>query len=221
MIMPTQVLYSESQIMAWLRGLLSVALADNDYSDKEQLLIQQLIDSQINIKSDKSDSVATVAELSKLKPITPMEIAIAFGKDDDLAQNFLRTAVMVALVDGDYSATEDQLIQQFYTALEQKENVMSELRAKLDNSDHSDLLNPIREWLDGLEIKEPKLARFLCKVIPSQCPFERDIFLFGRKIVHIPAMCQINPLFDQLVGLRFRSLCFLADVCGEDVSEFV
>jgi len=33
-------------------------------------------------------------------------------------------------------------------------------------------------------------------------------------------MCQINPLYDQLVYLRFRSLTFLADECGEDISEF-
>jgi hypothetical protein len=37
--------------------------------------------------------------------------------------------------------------------------------------------------------------------------------------MHIPAMCEINPLYDQLVGLRFRSLSYLADK-GEDVSKY-
>jgi len=215
--MPTQTAYSESQVIAWLRGLLSVALSDNDYSDKEQQLIQQWLDSQ----DLKVQSVTTAV----MEPITPEEIAVAFGSDQNLAQNFLRTAVMVALVDGDYSMAEDKLIQQFCTALGQQQNVMLELRTNLERTPihvvHSNLFNPVREWLDNLEIKDPSVARLLCQLIPSQCPFERDIFLFGRKVAHIPSMCQINPLYDQLVGLRFRSLSFLADDCGEDVSEFV
>lgn len=80
-----------------------------------------------------------------------------------------------------------------------------------------DLLNPIRQWLDGVEIHDRQLARLICKVIPAQCPFERDIILFGRKVAHIPPMCKLNPLYDQLVGLRFRSLCYLVDECGETI----
>ena len=79
----------------------------------------------------------------------------------------------------------------------------------------------MRDWLDGLDIQDPRVARFLCKMIPSQCPFARDITLFGRKIVHIPPMCKINPLYEQLVGLRFRALSYLADECGEDISPYI
>jgi hypothetical protein len=61
----------------------------------------------------------------------------------------------------------------------------------------------------------------LCKMIPSQCPFERDVTLFGRKIVHIPPLCKINPLYEQMVGLRFRALSYLADDCGEDVTPYI
>ena len=71
-----------------------------------------------------------------------------------------------------------------------------------------------------MDIDDPRVARFLCKMIPAQCPFERDVKLFGKKVVHIPPMCKLNPLYEQLVGLRFRSLCYLADDCGEDVSQF-
>ena len=84
-----------------------------------------------------------------------------------------------------------------------------------------DVLAPMREWMDGLDIDDPRLARFLCKMIPPQCPFERDITLFGRKIVHIPPMCKLNPMYEQLVGLRFRSLSYLADDCGEDISPYI
>ncbi|MCJ8279029.1 MAG: Mo-dependent nitrogenase C-terminal domain-containing protein [Rivularia sp. ALOHA_DT_140] len=78
-------------------------------------------------------------------------------------------------------------------------------------------LNPIRQWLNKLEINNPALAHFICRMVPVQCPFERDICLFGRTIVHIPPMCKLNPLYEEVSGLRFRALCYLADECGEDV----
>jgi hypothetical protein len=33
-------------------------------------------------------------------------------------------------------------------------------------------------------------------------------------------LCKLNPLYEQLVGLRFRALSYLADDCGEDVSQY-
>ena len=83
------------------------------------------------------------------------------------------------------------------------------------------LLQPVRQWLDEIEIHDPKLARFLSKAIPAQCPFERDIKLFGHLIAHIPPLCKLNPLYDQLVSLRFRALCYLVDQCGEDIQVIV
>ncbi|MBW4421839.1 MAG: Mo-dependent nitrogenase C-terminal domain-containing protein [Myxacorys californica WJT36-NPBG1] len=80
-----------------------------------------------------------------------------------------------------------------------------------------DPLKPIRQWLDSIEIRDRKVAHTLCKLIPAQCPFERDITMFGRAIAHIPPMCKINPLYEQFVGLRFRSLCYLVDECGETI----
>lgn len=80
-----------------------------------------------------------------------------------------------------------------------------------------DILQPLRNWLDNVEISDRKLAHLVCKLIPGQCPFERDITLFGRTLAHIPPLCKLNPLYEQFVGLRFRSLCYLADVCGEFV----
>jgi hypothetical protein len=68
--------------------------------------------------------------------------------------------------------------------------------------------------LDGIEIHNGELARFLCKVIPSHCPFARDIKFKGRTILHIPPLCKLNPLYEQLMILRFKSLSYLADECG-------
>lgn len=82
------------------------------------------------------------------------------------------------------------------------------------------LLQPIREYLDKIEVGDRERAKWLCQLIPAQCPFERDVTLFGRKLFHIPPMCKINPLYYELVGLRFRALSFLADECGEDVTAY-
>ncbi len=84
-------------------------------------------------------------------------------------------------------------------------------------------LNPwkfLQRWLDSLEIKEEQTARLIVQLIPAQCPFEREIQMFGRVIVRIPALCKLNPLYEQLVGLRFRALCFLVDSCGEDITPY-
>lgn len=198
---------SAHQLSVWLSGLHSVAMADNNYSQAEQKLIQDLTD---------------IPQFTP-QPITLEALEIAFGSQPELAQNFLRTAVMVAMADGDYSQSEHDLIQQFCLALHQEENIMSNLKNQLEEQPHTGLdlvLDPVRHWLDDLDIKDSRLARFLCKTIPAHCPLERDVYLFGRKVAHIPAMCKINPLYDQLIGLRFRALSYLTDVCGEDISEF-
>jgi hypothetical protein len=83
-----------------------------------------------------------------------------------------------------------------------------------------DLLKPLRNWLDNLNVTSPTLAHKLCKLIPSQCPFERDLNLFGRTLLHIPPMCKLNPLYEEVVMLRFKAMCYLADECGEDISQY-
>ncbi|MBF2003560.1 MAG: Mo-dependent nitrogenase C-terminal domain-containing protein [Synechococcales cyanobacterium M58_A2018_015] len=80
-----------------------------------------------------------------------------------------------------------------------------------------DVLSPIRRWLNEFKINNAEVAHFLCRVIPVQCPFERDIYVFGHKVAHIPPLCKLNPLYEEVVGLRFRALCYLADECQQDV----
>ncbi|AFZ20009.1 Mo-dependent nitrogenase C-terminal domain-containing protein [Allocoleopsis franciscana] len=83
-----------------------------------------------------------------------------------------------------------------------------------------DLLHPVRQWLDSVDVNSPEMAHRLCQLIPAQCPFEREIKLFGRTLFHIPPMCKLNPLYEEVVALRFRALCYLADECGEDISAY-
>lgn len=85
---------------------------------------------------------------------------------------------------------------------------------------HFNILQLLRQRLDQIEIHDRHLAHCIAKLIPAQCPFERDITWFGRSIAHIPPLCKLNPFYDQLIGLRFRSLCCLADEWGEDISAY-
>ncbi|MGM3304500.1 Mo-dependent nitrogenase C-terminal domain-containing protein [Anabaena sp. WFMT] len=211
--------YSSEQITAWLRGLLSIAWADGNFDAQEQELITSLT----------KDELAPCLDWNSLEIITPEELAAVLGKGTSAAENFLRTAVMVAIADGTYSPSEEELLQQFCQALELQTEALAALRHTLEETEQAedttapspDILHPMRDWLDGLDIQDPRVAKFLCKMIPSHCPFERDVTLFGRKIIHIPPMCKINPLYEQLVGLRFRALSYLADDCGEDISAYI
>jgi hypothetical protein len=169
-----------------------------------------------------------------LEPISSEELATTLGPDSDAAENFLRMAVMVALADGVYSTEEDEKLHGFCAALGLENQILASVRSTLydlnevspttaDGAAEPKLepLKPAKEWLDQLEVHDPRLARFICKLVPSQCPFERDVTLFGRKVVHIPPMCKLNPLYEQLLGLRFRALSYLADDCGEDVTPYL
>lgn len=214
--------YSRELISAWLRGLLALALADGDFDPEEQKFITELTHHELLSDTD----------VNGLEPITVEELASAFAEDDHAAENFLRTAVMVAVADGIYSPTEDELLEKYCDALQQRPKALDILRKTLQDKppspekgvvariQHRDVLKPVKHWMDGLEIHDPQLARFLCRMIPSQCPFEREVKLFGHKVVHIPPLCKLNPLYEQLVGLRFRALSYLADDCGEDVSPY-
>jgi tellurite resistance protein len=215
------------QSLVWLRGLLTIACADGHCDPSEQHLIEDLVDQKL------PDDLS----LETFELLTVEELTNALGQDARQAEDFIRTAVMVALVDGVFSATEDQILHQYCNALGLEIAALDALRLTLDGNhdplheahaavssdiDHPhDLLDPMRHWLDDMEIHDPKIAHFLCKLIPPQCPFERDITLFGHKLVHVPPMCKLNPLYDQLVGLRFRALSYLADECQEDILRYV
>ncbi|MDX2270740.1 MAG: Mo-dependent nitrogenase C-terminal domain-containing protein [Cyanobacteriota bacterium] len=209
---------SPAQAHLWLRGLLSLAWADGHYDPQEQALIEDLIRSEWPQEADQP-----------LEPISPEELGQQL--DPKHAEDFLRTAVMTAVADGLYSKEEDKLLQAFSQALHLQIPQLELLRSTLvsgvyptseDASETSpDLLAPMRQWMDGIEVKNPKVAKFLCRLIPAQCPFERDVTVFGQKVIHIPPMCKLNPLYEQVVALRFRALSYLADQCGEDVTPYI
>lgn len=83
-----------------------------------------------------------------------------------------------------------------------------------------DLWQPLRQRIDRLEINTPALAHRICRLIPAQCPFARKITLFSQTILEIPPLCKLNPLYENLMMLRFRALSYLADECGEDIGAY-
>jgi len=73
-------------------------------------------------------------------------------------------------------------------------------------------LNPIhwvRRHLDAIEINNPTIALWICKLIPSQCPFNRKVRCFGYTLFQIPPLCNLNPLYKQFVELRLKALACL------------
>lgn len=229
MVAATQYRYSDEQISAWLRGLLTIAWADGHFDPEEQDMITQV-----------TQDLEIGDENVLFQSITPQDLAEKLGQDEHTAENFLRTAVLVSLADGVYSSQEAEIILMFrdalgveVEALEALQHTLCEVPQEKQEAEykrenlvsppyaHPDLLHPMKDWLDDMDVQDPRVARFICKMVPPQCPFERDVKLFGHKIVHIPPLCKLNPLYEQLVGLRFRALSYLADDCKEDISEFI
>jgi tellurite resistance protein len=222
--------YTDRQITDWLRGLLTVAWADGDFGTAERAAIIKLTQTELALDLD----------ISQLESISAKELSMSFRNDPQIAENFLRTAMMVALADGVYSLPEAEILREFHQALSVDTRVLTALASTMtpvrnnivelpnrnlapvpETSPNQDILLPVRAWLDGLEINDPRLARLLCQFIPAQCPFEREIMLFGHTVVHIPPLCTLNPLFEQIVALRFRALSYLAEECGEDIAAYI
>lgn len=74
---------------------------------------------------------------------------------------------------------------------------------------------PLRRWLAAVDVRDRQRARRCLQLIPAQCPFARTVKLGRWTLLSIPPLCKLNPLYDDLMLLRFRALCFLTDECGE------
>ncbi len=166
---------NNDQTSAWLRGLLTIAWADGNFDTEEQKLITALA-----MDGDNT------SQLEVIEPITSTELAVAFKSGDTAAaENFLRTAVMVAIADGVYSACEANLLHEFCQALGLSETALDSLKPTLyDDQEEgmipnfylftqidSHALRPIRNWLDELKIHDPKVARFFVQNDSRSMPF--------------------------------------------------
>ena len=184
----------------WLGALRQLAELDGHLTEAERRLLEEQLAREL-----------PGASLDDLPHPGDEALRHRLGVGTAVAEEFLRSAVIVAMADGYLSPREVELLRHWSQLLAVGEAVVGQLES--DCSDRSEpnlpLLDPLRQWLDAVEPHDPAVARLLVKLIPAQCPFERDVVIFGRKLAHIPPMCKINPLYDQLMGLRFRCLCFL------------
>ncbi|MBE9078446.1 TerB family tellurite resistance protein [Romeria aff. gracilis LEGE 07310] len=236
--------YSPAQIRVWLRGLLTLAWADGQFDDQEKELIKVMTDSEFapnlelsSLEPIEPDELAAELHLDPeaAQNFLRMAVMVALADgvysqaEDEKLMAFCRALKLDSDVLESLQSTLCDLSADSSDDLSPEPSPdtsaapPSSAKSSLQPPDQSgvDPLKPAREWLDQLEVSDPRLARFVCKLVPSQCPFERDVKLFGKKIVHIPPMCKINPLYEQLVGLRFRALSYLADDRGEDVSAYL
>jgi len=239
--------YTQSEIQIWLRGLLTVAWSDGQFDDTEKAMIHTMVESEFapGIDFDSLEPITPEAlqalELNQAAAQNFLRmsvmVALADGTYSDAENEQIMAFAHVLSLSADVLATLQTTLSKLKAtqALEGTEGAESsaesagaasaltppEGQAKEHQKGSIDPLKPAREWLDQLSVEDPRLARFVCKLVPSQCPFERDVKVFGHKIVHIPPMCKINPLYEQLVGLRFRALSYLADDVGEDVSAYL
>lgn len=115
-------------------------------------------------------------------------------------------------------STEKNIL--LFSSIAAKPNQIHTTAKNIPSRQHFDLLSPIRKIVDDIEVNDRLFAHFLCQLIPTQCPFARKIEVFGRTILSIPPLCKLNPFYNEVVSLRFRAMCYLADQCGEDVSSY-
>lgn len=203
---------SEDRILAmrhlWLAALHQMALADGDVSPQERRVLEQAL--AHDLPGESLDGLHLPGDGALLHRL---------GHGTPEAEDFLRSALVVALADGKLSMSELALLQHWSDLLGVGQDVLADLHgAETPCGDPDTTLQRLRSWLDAQAPRDPAVARLMIRLIPAQCPFERDVVVLGHRLLHIPPMCRINPLYEQLMALRFRCLCLLADEAPPDQS---
>ena len=202
--MKSSIVVSDASVKHWLAALHQLALADGDFDVEERHLLTAHL-SQILPDADIDWNSLPVVDIEAL--------AKGLAAEPGGGEQFLRTAVLVALADGHLSQEELDLLRHWAAVLDCGQVLLADLKPCVEHDAFaaSAPLASLKHWLDELDPSDPRIAAFIVSLIPAQCPFERDIVLFGHKLVQIPPMCKLNPLYDQLVGLRFRCLGHLPE----------
>ena len=94
------------------------------------------------------------------------------------------------------------------------------LQLHQSNSDRPTFLPQwLHSFFTAINIESYDIAILICKLIPAQCPFERDVVFLGHKLFHLPPLCKLNPAYGAMISLRFKALSYLEDQYGEQHSE--
>src|SRR5262245_26648353 len=100
---------SQSQAEAFARGLFAVARADGNIHDREALLIADFYTST-------TDRATDLGALERSENINGASLALLLP-GTELRRMFLKTAMLLAYADGNYGATESQMISEYAKAL--------------------------------------------------------------------------------------------------------
>lgn len=108
---------------AGLRALLTVAVADGQLHDLERRMLRGV----------QEHILASEFDLEVLAPIAPAQLAAAVG-DPVVRERILSACVVMALIDGDASEAEGQVVAEFAAAFEIDSYVVADLQRLIDRS---------------------------------------------------------------------------------------
>jgi tellurite resistance protein len=107
-----EILINEHQAQAIARGLYTVAAVDGVH-EREAALIANFYGAAVE---DEAAAVTSLAELGRLGPISPADLAIALPSPE-LRQLFIKSALLLAYVDGKVTAEERAQIGSYAATL--------------------------------------------------------------------------------------------------------
>ena len=125
---------NENQAQAIARGLYTVAAVDGIH-EREAALIANFYGASAD---SEARPVTSLAELGRLGPLAPAELASALT-GDELRQLFVKAALLLAYIDGKVTVAERAQIEAYGDALD----VSAERQAALEESVRDHLMQPL------------------------------------------------------------------------------
>ena len=125
---------NEHQAQAIARGLYTVAAVDGVH-EREAALIASFYGTTAG---GEARPVTSLAELGRLGPLSPADLAAALS-GEDLRQLFVKSALLLAYIDGKVTAPERAQIAAYAAAL----GVSPERQAALEESVRDHLMQPL------------------------------------------------------------------------------
>ena len=185
----------------WLAALHQLALVDGDFDPEEQRQLAEQLNDDCPLQDFdwKHWRAPDLDEISRL-----------FSSDPNSGEQFLRSAVVVALADGHLSQSELDLLQNWAEALGLKSELISSLvPCSTRVTQPWKPLDPLKHWLDGLDPGDERIASFIVHLIPAQCPFERDIILLVASWSTFHRSARSTPCTSSLWRCAFVALAIL------------
>jgi len=136
---------SENEAEMFARGLYVVARAEGGVHEREEALISAFLD-------DVGGGGLSLASLARMTPPKAADVQAGLGRPE-VAKLFLKTALLLAYVDGSYALEERKVIVDFATAL------------GVNDKDLAELEQGVREYLLGhlVHLKNVDVARKVAK----------------------------------------------------------